>query len=516
MIATGSLRPGFPDRALAARAVSVRPLVLGVFALLLVDQLLLLALLGQPGWLIGLAALACAVLCAALARAPGWATGEAAATVSPRGLALLFAFALGVFVLGGEGRLFYATTDWQVRLAVLNDLVSHPWPWAYATADGLTILRCPVGIYLLPALVGKAFGPYAAELALLVQDAALLAAVLALAAPLVPAGRARPVTLLLVAGSSGLDVLGQALYHNSVFAHLEGWAGLQYSAPVTLAFWVPQHALAGWIGAVAYLLWRANRLPLVALLALVPALPLLSPLSAIGVLPFVAVAGLETLLRGRLGWRDVALPALAVALAVPSLLYLAAGMGGVPTGAAHFRPLTYALFVVFEILPFLIVIALSRGSWALDRISVLLACAMIVVLPFGRVGESVDFMMRASIAPLTIVFLVMAGVLRAVPDAGQRDLQAARRIAIAVFAIGLAVPVGEIARAVLLHRAPRVVCGYYGVVPDGYSTYVAPFDRVPALIRPARPAITPITEPAVCWQGDWNTAGVPAFVSPAR
>jgi hypothetical protein len=488
--------------------LDTRSLAVGLTGFLLLDQVLLLTMLGFAPPLQAGAAVLSAGLCAALWRERGWMAGPA---VSPEAFAGLVVAALVIFALGGEGRLFYANTDWQVRYAVLNDLVTNPWPWAYQTASGITMQRSPVAIYLLPALVGKVTGQWGAELALLVQNAVLLAALLALVAPVFSA-IARPwMTLLLVIGFAGLDVVGQLALGGSLLVHLEQWAALQYTGTLTLAYWVPQHALAGWISAAFYLCWRAGKLPLAALLTVVPALPLLSPLGALGIVPFAALAGITALLNRRLVVGDVLLPVLSCGLAVPSLLYLGSGLGSVSTGASHYGPLVYVAFYILEIIPFLSVLWLTRGSWSLDRATVLLAVVMLLVLPFGRIGEGVDFMMRVSIPSLTFMAIVIAGVLRLPPAADDQNGQAARRIAVIAFLIGLAVPAGETARAVLLPRAPAVLCGYYGVVPTGYATYIAPLDRMNPAIRPASPAIVPIREPKTCWNGRWPNAARPNF-----
>lgn len=509
--AIGAEAPALPslDRSRAHGVLlESRTLAIGLVGFLLLDQILLLALLGLSPLVMGAAAALSVALCTALWRLRGWSQGAA---VRPRSFALLFAGALVLFILGGEGSFVYANTDWQVRYAVLNDLVTHPWPWVYQTDHGLTMLRCPVGIYLVPALVGKLAGPWAAQLAMLVQDAALLTTLVALAAPLF-SGTSRPwITLLLVVGASGLDAIGQRHYNGSLLVHLEQWDELQYTAIVTLAYWVPQHALAGWIGAAFYLGWRAGRLPLAALLCLVPALALMSPLGGIGIVPFVIAASLSELMARRIGLAEVLLPAVSVALALPSLLYLASGLGGVATGASRYAPEVYAVFYLVEVIPFLCVLWLSRGKWNLDRVTVLLSVALLLVLPYMRVGEKNDFMMRASIPALAFIAIAMAGVLRSSPGAQDQQGQSARRIAILVFLIGLAVPVGETARAVFLPRAPIVHCGYYGVVPTGYPTYISPYDRMFGPIRPAHPTIVPIREPAKCWDVPWPDAAKPGF-----
>jgi hypothetical protein len=74
-----------------------------------------------------------------------------------------------------------------------------------------------------------------------------------------------------------------------------------------------------------------------------------------------------------------------------------------------------------------------------------------------------------------------------------------------VFAVGLATPAGEIARAVMWPRSPQVVCSYLGVVPGGATTYVAPLRALPEVIRP-RAGLVDRHDPATCWQGRWPDA----------
>ena len=62
------------------------------------------------------------------------------------------------------------------------------------------------------------------------------------------------------------------------------------------------------------------------------------------------------------------------------------------------------------------------------------------------------------------------------------------------------------ARAVLLPRAPAQLCGYFGVVPNGYATYVAPIDRLPPLLRTDGVARVDPVEPAHCWPRPWADA----------
>lgn len=482
--------------------MSIRHLVTLLIGFVALTQTLLILYLGLH-WLVVVTSVVVAVLLLMLCvTAKGWATRP----ISPTTVAIAFVVSLGIFVLGGEGRFFYANTDWQVRNAILRDLVVQPWPWVYSTEDGLQLLRCPLAMYLIPATIGKAVGERGAELALLIQNAVLLAAIIGLASTLYETVRERLLTLILVIGFSGLDIVGQALFGRPIIAHAEGWAGLQYTAPLTLAFWVPLHMLAGWAGAIFFLLWRRGDLPAIALLAYAPLGILLSPLAMIGVVPFVLWAGLESLVRQRLNARDVVVAILALLLAGPSLLYLAAGAGNVGAGTNALNYVIYAAFYLLELVPFIVILWLARGQWKFDRWTLLLVVVMLLLIPIGRIGSSTDFVMRASIAPLAILALAVVDVIVTRPAINQGTRQAARIVALTVFAIGVAVPIGEIARAILLPHAPQMLCGYFGVVPEGAATYTTPVETLSPLVRPIHPNIVSPDFPTECWQGSWPDA----------
>ncbi|KEZ00330.1 hypothetical protein AI27_06250, partial [Sphingomonas sp. BHC-A] len=173
-----------------------------------------------------------------------------------------FLVALGLLVLSGEGRFFYANVDWQVRFAVLRDMGINPWPFVYTARPEPDLLRAPIGMFLLPALVFKLLGPRAADIALLAQNTTLVALLLALGSQLFAERRSRLIGLAIFILFSGMDAIGDLLMQGMLTGHMEDWAEIQYSSTITLLFWVPQHAIAGWVGAVGYMLWREGRAPL--------------------------------------------------------------------------------------------------------------------------------------------------------------------------------------------------------------------------------------------------------------
>lgn len=481
----------------------------GIFAALGLDQLLLWRFLDfAPGWLYVAGA---AGTLAAAGMAWRMAGRIAMPRLARRELVVCFAVALLLYLLGGEGRLFYANTDWQVRDAVLGDLIGNRWPFFY---PGALVLRAPLGMYLAPALAGKAFGPAAADWALLLQNAGLLAIVFALAALLLPTSRTRLAALLVFVAFSGLDIVGQLLIDWTTGArlpdHLEAWAIVQYSSHITQAFWVPQHALAGWIAAALFLLWKDARLPLGVFLGAVPLLALWSPLAMLGALPFAALAGGHALAGRTIRPADVVLPMLTTLLAVPGLLYLAAGSDGVGIHLVALPVGRWLLFELVETAPFLAAVAVLGSRDGVASATLLTVTACLLFMPFVQVGDSVDFTMRASIPALAILSLLVADALRSVTPGCTRERRVWRALLILSLAVGSVTGLFEIRRSLAYRPSPRTHCSLLGVWDDYYggvraATYLAPLASFAAPIRPVAPASVAAAQPAHCWSRPWAT-----------
>ncbi len=317
--------------------------------------------------------------------------------------------AIVLTTIGGEGRLFSATHDWLVRDAVLHDMVQQNWPFAYRSDGTDWMLRAPVGMYLLPAILGKLAGLRIANLALWLQNTAAIFTVLRILSS--SNSVARSITVLVVfCIFSGWDVVGALITRNGLVPpiDIEWWAfDFQYSSTMTLAFWAPNHALAGWLVAALLLLWESRRIT-IGQLAIGAGLSVCwSPFALIGGLPFLAKAGLEALRERRISWTNV-WPSLPVALAmVPLVIFLTSDSGDVPHG---FQPLTpsfgvlYGLFITLELLPFLAINLLAnadRGGFS--RSTYLVAVVSLLLIPFYSMGSANDFAMRASIPALAVV-----------------------------------------------------------------------------------------------------------------
>lgn len=418
---------------------------------------------------------------------------------------LLFCVAAAVLVLiiGGEGRFLYANIDWQGRDAVLRDISTNDWPFAYTARGELEMLRLPIGMYLAPSLAYRFLSPEAGDIALLLQNSILLGAVLTLGSLLFDTPRKRVAAFCIFLMFSGMDILGSLIANGRAVDHLEWWARIQYSSHVTMLFWTPQYAISGWLLAFLFLLNMENKAPLGSFYVFAPLTAIWSPLTLLGIMPFAAIAGLRALLSRRLTRTDFAVSSLAVALTGPALLYLSAGGGSVGYHFYPIDPMRYAIFQLFETALFLapLVFVKRRRFGAATLLTVTL---VLIGAPFIQVGYSIDFMMRATIPSFAILAILVAD---AVSNPNRTNV-ISTSLLVAVLVIGAVTPAFEIVRAYAFPASPRGSCSYLKARDQSFAAYpkdshISPVDRFPEIIRPASPSFVSAEEPEKCWTRAW-------------
>lgn len=373
-----------------------------------------------------------------------------------RSFCVLAVFAAVWTVLGGAGHVFHANGfDWIPRFAVLRDLVVQDWPPRYVGDGGRElILRAPIGYYLTPAWLARTFGLAWADAILLMWT--WLGVTLFFAANLGGTVARNLAGAALFACASGLDIVGLWLAGGLPWlgSHLEWWAGrIQYSSNTTLLFWVPNHALPGWIAAAW--LWRFRddprfvaRLPILFLPVM-----LWSPLPAIGLLPLAMVAAWMHWYRGSLQWAGcfrslllVAFPAGLVAA------YLLLGAGTINAGVSAALQGQSASDVGIDIWKMVLFFMLEAGLFGMlalqrNRSPLMIASLVVLaVLPWVSFGPNNDLAMRGSIPALTILWLVLIGELTA--GSQQRRLSRLMRgVLVTLWLLGMATPFQETYRA---------------------------------------------------------------------
>jgi hypothetical protein len=490
-------------------SVSLKALIATLLALLLLSNFLLLSFLGLPWWSVGPIAIICIGVMLVILQRATWA--RELPQISWKSIFVCAILACALLIAGGEGRLLYANYDWQIRDTVLADLIRNNWPYQYQYEGEDYILRAPLGMYLLPAALSKlGMGQYQ-DFILLACNTCFLTLLLSIGQGLFATAKARWIAFAVVVFFSGWDVVGaiivQSLGNAIVFDHIEWWnKSSQYSSVITLLFWVPNHGFAGWACAILFLLYLKRMIPIGALAATMPLIAIWSPLVMLGAFPFAVAAGVYALSSRALNWRDIALTALALIVALPSLLYLRLDPGSVSTSIGPKSWIPYLFGLGVEVLPFVWLVTKMPFQNSRDKSMAWLAIGCLVVFPFYQIGTNSDFQMRATIMPLMIIALIFADFMG---QAKQPNHIALAVIMGGVLAIGSITGLLEMRRAFAFAPSPKPLCNLTGVWFNqdqdvaALGTYLARRSTFPKQTTP--PTIEPFSNPRLCWAKPWQT-----------
>ncbi|CAN2534561.1 hypothetical+protein [Methylocapsa aurea] len=426
--------------------------------------------------------------------------GLLAAPIDARTFAACLALAVALLLLGGETHLFYANLDWLMRDAVLSDLTRQGFPLFYRYEGQDYLLRAPLGMYLLPAAIGRWTGLAGAHIAMLAQNTLLLGVCLYFVARLAGA-RIAPFLALFVL-FSGLDILPQLFLEGLALPdHLEWWnPAFQYSSHVTQLFWVPNHALPGWWAALLLLLLAREEIDLALLAILFAATLLWSPLAAVGAAPLIGFCALR-LGRGLFAPRILA-AAVAGLCFLPIALYLTIDAESVRHGWLLAIPGFVGLYVAFILveIPHAAILLAARERLARsDRALVGAGVVVLLALPFYSFGPNNDLAMRASIPALFLLAFAFARVAVSTP----RDGGALASLISAIVIAAAATPAMEIKRALVVQAFAISDCdlltSWRKTDPHVFPTnYLARREMVPAWLGAASDARLEI-EQRSCW-----------------
>ncbi|WP_036284711.1 hypothetical protein [Methylocystis sp. ATCC 49242] len=422
--------------------------------------------------------------------------------------------ALALCLVSGEAHLFFSPYDWFVRDAVLSDLVANKYPVFYHYQGADFLMRAPLGMYMSPAAVGWSFGLRAAHFALLVQNAFLLGTILYLSAELVGGAKRRFIVLLLLfspvdvvphLAESVIDYFGTGAFVLS--PHLMFWNRLVfYWGQIPSFFWAPNHALAAWLFAVLLFLEIRREIDIAFLGLAFIVLLFWSPLAMIGALPFLAWRVIRSLSPELVSRRNALALAAALCL-LPLAYYLSLDAGRVTREWMFLRPDFwgwYLLLLVFGLPQAWIL--LSRwpdvAGWA--RTAVAIAIALLIVMPFYRIGVTVsdnDMTMRCALAPWFILGFGFSGAAQPIMDRG-KALGALTFTLIALSAFtglfeirrGLSDPAYAINDCNLLTATEKVTPGF------PISNYLAHIEKAPGwFVRDT--GVRLAVERRLCWPG---------------
>jgi len=369
------------------------------------------------------------------------------------GIAVL---ALTWSALSGVGHVYFANTDWIIRDAVLHDIVAAGGLPSYQPPDGAPLLlRAPIAYYLPAAALGLAFGQGATQFGLFVWTFIGVALFLASACRLFTTNKQRVLCLLVLVLFSGMDLLGYIWRTRSLplpGENIEWWLSIiQFPSNAYLLAWVPNHALPAWLATTLIVkYWRKAELATVTPL-LAAAIPLWSPLAAIGLFPFFLFG-----LRWQKDFRTLfsisqlhAVPLPAVAAA--SYLTMSAAtikhgwfFNAYPTLGSFLY--SYTLFCLLEFG----VLALVLFRLTKVDVKFVIAVTMLCLLPLYVYGPYNDVAMRSSIPPLLILALA------AVEPLANYQRSAWHALLVGVLGLGSITALQELVRPLLLRSWPAL------------------------------------------------------------
>ena len=315
----------------------------------------------------------------------------------------------------------FAPSDWRIRDAVLADISRSGFPLLYDYNGVEYLLRAPLGMYMLPGLVGKAFGLAAAHAALWAQNSLFLGSIFYVVAQ-IGRGWMHVFVMLMFAGCTLLGVwIYYSLSHKTQLDHMlrygmDAWNPyFQYSGSLVQLFWVPNHALPAWWLAMLIVLQAKKQVDAAAVAATVGGAMFWSPLVVLPAFLWVA-------LRAFVDWRHVLssrriwLVALVAPCFLPVALYMVVGASSIAHGVAATKPMFAIIYLVFMVAQLIHVAYIFAYRATAPRYlagPVLFSVCMLAALPMFDFGPANDLVMRGSITLLVLVAFAFGAILLA-------------------------------------------------------------------------------------------------------
>lgn len=251
--------------------ITYKGLRAGAFAFLLLPVLLFLLFFVKP--LIGIPA-AAVMLAVYIFAIREETKSRQMIHISAGRLVAFFTICLVWCYLGGQGGLFYQTSDWNERNAIFRDLIQYQWPVYYPETD--TMLTYYIGHWLPAASIGRliylatgnldqAFGIGNLFLAMWSLFGVFVTLLLHLCTVSPKKARGQWLVLLMFIGFSGMDIIGCKIMKwtmDDIFRilHLEWWLDrYQFSSNTTCLFWVFNQAITAWVATLCFVNENNNR-----------------------------------------------------------------------------------------------------------------------------------------------------------------------------------------------------------------------------------------------------------------
>lgn len=353
--------------------------------------------------------------------------------------------------LSGVGGIGYQNGDYEKHNAIIHDLINFNWPIKYFIDSKTTPLVYYLGYYIIPGLIGKLTNFALANV--LIFCWTFIGVFLALKLFQKITANYSLINILLFVLFSGMDAIGFVITNEHLFKfgdQIEWYARFgvwQYSSNTTLLFWVPQHALVGWISvALLYLSQKTQSLNNV---LLIWSLTLLwSPFIFLGLLPFCILIFLTSSNKKSVFSFKNLFGVVVVGIMI-SYFY-----AGYRTNISDFvwnyhyswveNIGKFSLFLIFDLLFFVSLI--GRYIYNIPKLKnwFFVAVIFLCILPIYRYGQYNDLVTRSSIPSLFIVLIGISQFLFSVKNK-DRNL---KKILIGCLIIGSLTPISEIVRSV--------------------------------------------------------------------
>jgi len=315
----------------------------------------------------------------------------------------------------GIGGAVFQNYDWHKHNAILADLVRYEWPLVYHN-DQPYLLIYYIAFYLPSAMIGKVFGNsfVAAQIFLYIWSVIGMIIVYREIKSIFP--KKTLIVLLLFVVFSGMDVIG-IFYKESVdwlinpTQHIENWSlpvAIEYSSFTTLLFWVPQHAIAGWV--ITLMLYRYQE-EVHSVFLLWGISIFYSPFIFIGLFPFIGYIVIKNIKKKKARQYITISNITGLMLALIVGLYLISGSSGSSISflwqdsAVSNVWVVYFVFIVTEVLLLSFALLFSKLSKKEPKGWLYLSIGILIVLPLIKYGHFNDLCMRASIPALLILFI---------------------------------------------------------------------------------------------------------------
>ncbi len=423
-------------------------------------------------------------------------------------LAGLVGFSAFLLVAGGALHFVYAPSDWRTRDAVLAD-VSRAWlPFVYDDAAGQYALRAPLGMYMLPGLVGRLSGLGAAHVTLWLQNSVMLGAILYVFARLGHGWRHAGL-MLAFSGCAALGVLiywllsDRTLLDHMVRYGMDSWNPyFQYSGSLVQMFWVPNHALPGWWLAALMILQARRQIDRATIGATIGAAMFWSPLAILPAVAWVALQALLSLRESLTSRRLWTLGAVAPCF-LPAAYYMVVGAGSIEHGVAATKPMfavIYLVFVIAALAPAAYVLAYHEHLRPDLRRPLVFSVVVLLLLPMFSFGPSNDLVMRGSIPALAVLAFCFADVILAPQSRAGRAFRAG--VALAILCLPSALY--ELARPAFRARYDISDCSLFeanaAMGMTGISAnYVAARSEIPGWLMDLSTAPVRASQARACW-----------------